>query len=122
MLNKAEIDTSTSLDPSFTQVNNIDVSQDVILLKKSESIGSTAENPPEAELLLNDSSNVQSAKPSSLFPHILQRDTFLVFRSLCKLSMKQLPETPLDPRLVFKFFLKTNLKKITTSYLSLLNS
>ena len=33
-----------------------------------------------------------------LFPHILQKDAFLVFRSLCKLSMKQLPDAPLDPK------------------------
>ena len=31
--------------------------------------------------------------------HVLQKDAFLVFRSLCKLSMKPLPETP-DPKYV----------------------
>ncbi|XP_065569507.1 brefeldin A-inhibited guanine nucleotide-exchange protein 1-like isoform X3 [Artemia franciscana] len=32
------------------------------------------------------------------FGHILQRDAFLVFRSLCKLSMKQVTEGYVDPR------------------------
>ena len=41
----------------------------------------------------------ESAKsPAVLFHHILQKDAFLVFRSLCKLSMKQLPDIPLDPK------------------------
>jgi hypothetical protein len=34
------------------------------------------------------------------FSHILQKDAFLVFRSLCKLSMKPLSEGPPDPRYV----------------------
>ena len=32
------------------------------------------------------------------FSHILQKDAFLVFRSLCKLSMKPLPEGTPDPK------------------------
>lgn len=32
------------------------------------------------------------------FSHILQKDAFLVFRSLCKLSMKPLAEGPPDPK------------------------
>ncbi|XP_071835614.1 brefeldin A-inhibited guanine nucleotide-exchange protein 1-like isoform X2 [Apostichopus japonicus] len=32
------------------------------------------------------------------FSHVLQKDAFLVFRSLCKLSMKPLPDGPPDPR------------------------
>lgn len=32
------------------------------------------------------------------FSHVLQKDAFLVFRSLCKLSMKPLPEGPPDPK------------------------
>ena len=33
-----------------------------------------------------------------VFAHILQKDAFLVFRSLCKLSMKPLPDGPPDPK------------------------
>jgi brefeldin A-inhibited guanine nucleotide-exchange protein len=32
------------------------------------------------------------------FSHILQKDAFLVFRALCKLSMKPLPEGTPDPK------------------------
>jgi len=32
------------------------------------------------------------------FSHILQKDAFLVFRSLCKLSMKPLADGPPDPK------------------------
>lgn len=34
---------------------------------------------------------------TSRLPHILQKDAFLVFRALCKLSMKPLPEAA-DPK------------------------
>lgn len=32
------------------------------------------------------------------FAHILQKDAFLVFRSLCKLSMKPLSDGPPEPK------------------------
>lgn len=32
------------------------------------------------------------------FSHVTQKDAFLVFRSLCKLSMKPLADGPLDPK------------------------
>ena len=48
--------------------------------------------------------STSSSKPAVSFPHILQKDAFLVFRSLCKLSMKQLPDAPYDPKWV-QFFL-----------------
>ncbi|XP_036361493.1 brefeldin A-inhibited guanine nucleotide-exchange protein 1 isoform X3 [Octopus sinensis] len=39
------------------------------------------------------------AEPAAgAFAHILQKDAFLVFRSLCKLSMKPLSEGPPDPK------------------------
>lgn len=36
-----------------------------------------------------------------VFSHILQKDAFLVFRSLCKLSMKPLADGPPDPKYDF---------------------
>lgn len=36
--------------------------------------------------------------PQGVFSHILQKDAFLVFRSLCKLSMKPLADGPPDPK------------------------
>lgn len=35
---------------------------------------------------------------SARFSHILLKDAFLVFRALCKLSMKPLPEGTPDPK------------------------
>ncbi|XP_037271150.1 ADP ribosylation factor guanine nucleotide exchange factor Sec71 isoform X1 [Rhipicephalus microplus] len=39
-----------------------------------------------------------SAAMQAHFAHVVQKDAFLVFRSLCKLSMKPLPEGQPDPR------------------------
>ncbi|CAB1349808.1 unnamed protein product, partial [Coregonus sp. 'balchen'] len=36
--------------------------------------------------------------PGAKFSHVLQKDAFLVFRSLCKLSMKPLSDGPPDPK------------------------
>lgn len=47
---------------------------------------------------INSEDSVGSAQKAAVFPHILQKDAFLVFRSLCKLSMKQLPDAPYDPK------------------------
>ena len=38
-----------------------------------------------------------------MFCHVLQRDALLVFRSLCKLSMKPLGDGPPDPKYVDLF-------------------
>lgn len=42
--------------------------------------------------------NDAECKSITAFSHILQKDAFLVFRSLCKLSMKPLPEGTPDPK------------------------
>uniref|UniRef100_A0A7N8WUG7 ADP-ribosylation factor guanine nucleotide-exchange factor 2 (brefeldin A-inhibited) n=1 Tax=Mastacembelus armatus TaxID=205130 RepID=A0A7N8WUG7_9TELE len=44
------------------------------------------------------SSALQGAHNTARFSHILQKDAFLVFRSLCKLSMKPLADGPPDPK------------------------
>ncbi|XP_047662873.1 brefeldin A-inhibited guanine nucleotide-exchange protein 2 isoform X3 [Tachysurus fulvidraco] len=41
---------------------------------------------------------LQSTQTAARFSHILQKDAFLVFRSLCKLSMKPLADGPPDPK------------------------
>uniref|UniRef100_A0A7N4P3Q8 ARF guanine nucleotide exchange factor 2 n=1 Tax=Sarcophilus harrisii TaxID=9305 RepID=A0A7N4P3Q8_SARHA len=43
-------------------------------------------------------SDVHGPQVAAKFSHILQKDAFLVFRSLCKLSMKPLGEGPPDPK------------------------
>lgn len=46
----------------------------------------------------NLESDAQGHHVAARFSHILQKDAFLVFRSLCKLSMKPLGEGPPDPK------------------------
>uniref|UniRef100_I3K9S1 ARF guanine nucleotide exchange factor 1 n=1 Tax=Oreochromis niloticus TaxID=8128 RepID=I3K9S1_ORENI len=46
----------------------------------------------------NDTQVSGNAPPGAKFSHILQKDAFLVFRSLCKLSMKPLSDGPPDPK------------------------
>jgi hypothetical protein len=46
---------------------------------------------------VNETDTAVTAK----FTHVLQKDAFLVFRALCKLSMKPLPEGQPDPKYAF---------------------
>ncbi len=48
--------------------------------------------------LPQDSVATTGPAPGAKFSHILQKDAFLVFRSLCKLSMKPLSDGPPDPK------------------------
>lgn len=45
-----------------------------------------------------DVESIQGSQTAARFSHILQKDAFLVFRSLCKLSMKPLADGPPDPK------------------------
>lgn len=65
----------------------------------SEELGDThSESGTEAEG--SSSSTSINSQPSGAvkFSHVTQKDAFLVFRSLCKLSMKPLSDAPLDPK------------------------
>uniref|UniRef100_A0A8C8F4C7 SEC7 domain-containing protein n=1 Tax=Oncorhynchus tshawytscha TaxID=74940 RepID=A0A8C8F4C7_ONCTS len=48
--------------------------------------------------LFHISVSTSGSSPVAKFSHILQKDAFLVFRSLCKLSMKPLSDGPPDPK------------------------
>uniref|UniRef100_A0A8C2I2Z1 ADP-ribosylation factor guanine nucleotide-exchange factor 1 (brefeldin A-inhibited) n=1 Tax=Cyprinus carpio TaxID=7962 RepID=A0A8C2I2Z1_CYPCA len=52
----------------------------------------------EKSLLSQESVATTGSAPGAKFSHILQKDAFLVFRSLCKLSMKPLSDGPPDPK------------------------
>lgn len=54
--------------------------------------------------LSQDAEALQGPHSAARFSHILQKDAFLVFRSLCKLSMKPLADGPQDPKCVVFFF------------------
>ncbi|KAJ8378201.1 hypothetical protein AAFF_G00244890 [Aldrovandia affinis] len=45
-----------------------------------------------------DAEAMQGGSNAARFSHVLQKDAFLVFRSLCKLSMKPLADGPPDPK------------------------
>uniref|UniRef100_A0A3P8TUE6 ARF guanine nucleotide exchange factor 2 n=1 Tax=Amphiprion percula TaxID=161767 RepID=A0A3P8TUE6_AMPPE len=49
-------------------------------------------------LVSRDAEALQGPHNAARFSHILQKDAFLVFRSLCKLSMKPLADGPPDPK------------------------
>ncbi|KAM9436116.1 brefeldin A-inhibited guanine nucleotide-exchange protein 1 isoform 1-T1 [Clarias gariepinus] len=58
---------------------------------------------PDDRLSVSSSDTQESGAPTgpapgAKFSHILQKDAFLVFRSLCKLSMKPLSDGPPDPK------------------------
>uniref|UniRef100_A0A8D0CEQ4 ARF guanine nucleotide exchange factor 1 n=1 Tax=Scleropages formosus TaxID=113540 RepID=A0A8D0CEQ4_SCLFO len=58
---------------------------------------------PDDRLSVSSSDTQESGvatgpSPGAKFSHILQKDAFLVFRSLCKLSMKPLSDGPPDPK------------------------
>lgn len=65
----------------------------------SDELGDThSESGTEAEGSASSTSlNSQAGGPVK-FSHVSQKDAFLVFRSLCKLSMKPLSDAPLDPK------------------------
>lgn len=66
-------------------------------LKKIPSTGAISNDDAPSQDSMEMSSeneNIAAAK----FTHVLQKDAFLVFRALCKLSMKPLPEGQPDPK------------------------
>ena len=52
------------------------------------------------EMKISESSDTLNEGEAAIpkFANIYQKDAFLIFRSLCKLSMKPLPEGPPDPK------------------------
>ncbi|XP_015926421.1 brefeldin A-inhibited guanine nucleotide-exchange protein 1 isoform X1 [Parasteatoda tepidariorum] len=76
-------------------LNSIPEAQDS---SPSSSRGSTnnLQRLPSQESLETYEGNIETSQAS--FSHVLQKDAFLVFRSLCKLSMKPLPEGQPDPK------------------------
>ncbi|CAG9809887.1 unnamed protein product [Chironomus riparius] len=71
-------------------------------LKKVSSVSSISNDGSISEQQQNNENNEISSEneniAASKFTHVLQKDAFLVFRALCKLSMKPLPEGHPDPK------------------------
>jgi len=70
-----------------------DVVKSVVPLEEEVNLenGSPEDNGDET---VTENDNMVTAK----FTHVLQKDAFLVFRALCKLSMKPLPDGTPDPK------------------------
>lgn len=82
---------------------NSDIPEEPIMqveeLKKVSSVSSISNDDSVAPShdsieISSENENIVTAK----FTHVLQKDAFLVFRALCKLSMKPLPEGQPDPK------------------------
>uniref|UniRef100_A0A671K514 Brefeldin A-inhibited guanine nucleotide-exchange protein 2-like n=1 Tax=Sinocyclocheilus anshuiensis TaxID=1608454 RepID=A0A671K514_9TELE len=58
-------------------------------------VPSTPSTPQDSSSI---NETIQGNQTAARFSHILQKDAFLVFRSLCKLSMKPLADGPPDPK------------------------
>ncbi|XP_069808804.1 brefeldin A-inhibited guanine nucleotide-exchange protein 2 isoform X2 [Dendropsophus ebraccatus] len=86
---------------------------DVSEEKVPESVSEAADLPPPDSIHTNgiaddgqsvssmdnlESDSLPGQHSGARFTHILQKDAFLVFRSLCKLSMKPLGDGPPDPK------------------------
>lgn len=65
----------------------------------SDELGDThSESGADVEGSSSSTSVNSQASGAVKFSHVTQKDAFLVFRSLCKLSMKPLSDAPLDPK------------------------
>ncbi len=64
----------------------------------TNSTGSTPSPIPPVVTTLPPTGEDNDMETEEPFSHILQKDAFSVFRSLCKLSMKPLPDGPADPK------------------------
>ncbi|KAF5295877.1 hypothetical protein FQR65_LT10364 [Abscondita terminalis] len=73
----------------------IGVVEDVRAVKSEGSVKSLERVPSQESV---DIHSENDSAVTAKFTHILQKDAFLVFRALCKLSMKPLPEGTPDPK------------------------
>ncbi|KAL4720379.1 hypothetical protein ACJJTC_001078 [Scirpophaga incertulas] len=80
-----EIPSDQQDDVTFSQENNVQPGNEntITRIPSQESVD-----------VASETDNSVTAK----FTHVLQKDAFLVFRALCKLSMKPLPEGTPDPK------------------------
>ncbi|GIY38681.1 brefeldin A-inhibited guanine nucleotide-exchange protein 1 [Caerostris extrusa] len=78
------------------QSNNTEQLHNVVSSNENPAPNMLYRLPSQESLETDDAQNSEQAQHN--FSHILQKDAFLVFRSLCKLSMKPLPEGQPDPK------------------------
>ncbi|CAH1959462.1 unnamed protein product [Acanthoscelides obtectus] len=100
--NNSELVVAEILDGVLDRVMN-----EVTERKSSTTVNSSGDNETQSvtssitRIPSQESMDTQSENDCAVtakFAHILQKDAFLVFRALCKLSMKPLPEGTPDPK------------------------
>lgn len=97
--NAISIASKTSTEETNAPENNENASESGSL--SHESNGHVVTEATIQRIPSQESVDVASENDNSVtakFTHILQKDAFLVFRALCKLSMKPLPEGTPDPK------------------------
>uniref|UniRef100_A0A8B9SZS4 ARF guanine nucleotide exchange factor 2 n=1 Tax=Anas platyrhynchos TaxID=8839 RepID=A0A8B9SZS4_ANAPL len=82
----------TNGEPERTEYGNLTSGQDLIPSASGEQVLLLV------TFLLEIETDVSGHQAAAKFSHVLQKDAFLVFRSLCKLSMKPLGDGPPDPK------------------------
>uniref|UniRef100_A0A673LZP8 Brefeldin A-inhibited guanine nucleotide-exchange protein 2-like n=1 Tax=Sinocyclocheilus rhinocerous TaxID=307959 RepID=A0A673LZP8_9TELE len=70
----------------------------VVRVDTQQMNGMVDDRGSESSIDILDAETIQGSQTAARFSHILQKDAFLVFRSLCKLSMKPLADGPPDPK------------------------
>uniref|UniRef100_A0A8C1FNN8 ADP-ribosylation factor guanine nucleotide-exchange factor 2 (brefeldin A-inhibited) n=2 Tax=Cyprinus carpio TaxID=7962 RepID=A0A8C1FNN8_CYPCA len=70
----------------------------VVRVDTQQMNGMVDDRGSESSTDILDAESIQGSQTAARFSHILQKDAFLVFRSLCKLSMKPLADGPPDPK------------------------
>ncbi|XP_044734838.1 brefeldin A-inhibited guanine nucleotide-exchange protein 1 isoform X2 [Chrysoperla carnea] len=101
----------TPTETTENVVNEIitDIINNAMLIAESKTNNENIEetSPTEAELEISQNPSQDSVEThnsesdiavTTKFAHVLQKDAFLVFRALCKLSMKPLPDGTPDPK------------------------
>ncbi|XP_064626500.1 brefeldin A-inhibited guanine nucleotide-exchange protein 1-like [Lineus longissimus] len=120
-----QIAENTQVEPENVQVPAPDADvagQDPATVESKTTAGDTAlrRRAGLQRLASEDGGEGGEMSPDSIgaFSHILQKDAFLVFRSLCKLSMKPLSEGPPDPS-VKRMVVKKGSHELRSKVLSL---
>ncbi|XP_046858111.1 brefeldin A-inhibited guanine nucleotide-exchange protein 1-like isoform X10 [Xenia sp. Carnegie-2017] len=87
-----------SVDVDSKAKTNNSTTSEVSEPKEDDGNETARSSVSESQSNMPSETSSEGKPPQQSFSHITQKDAFLVFRSLCKLSMKPLAEGPLDPK------------------------
>ncbi|XP_046858092.1 brefeldin A-inhibited guanine nucleotide-exchange protein 1-like isoform X3 [Xenia sp. Carnegie-2017] len=87
-----------SVDVDSEATRNDSTTSEVSEPKEDDGNETARSSVSESQSDMPSETSSEGKPPQQRFSHITQKDAFLVFRSLCKLSMKLLAEGPLDPK------------------------